>query len=196
MGFLAYIMRRLISPLVGPPRLGRSWLVVGLLVFSPVAGHAELLSSENSLKAAFILNFAKMVEWPEAALRGKTEFCIASLGRTSLQKELAGLNGMSVQGHSVVVRQYSSPKEAAKCQVLFIASTDPIRLEGILDALRNLPVLTVSDHEGFCGSGGMVSLVSERERVAFEVNLQEMQRSKLKPSSHLLKLARKIYGLH
>ena len=141
-----------------------------------------------------MLNFAKMVEWPEGALKGKGEFCIATLGRTPLRRELAALNGMSVQGRSVVFRQFNSPKEAAKCQVLFISPAEPVRLVAILDALKDLPVLTISDQDGFCAYGGMVSLESERERVVFDMNIQEIKRTQLKASSQLLKLARKIYG--
>jgi len=155
-----------------------------------------MLTSENSLKAAFILNFAKLVEWPESALKGKAEFCIATLGRSPLDRELAALNGKSVQGRSVVFHQYNSPEEAGKCQVLFISRSEQPRLAGILDSLGDMPVLTVSDQDTFCTKGGMLSLASEKGKVVFDANMHETQRAGLKPSSHLLRLARKIYGRH
>jgi hypothetical protein len=169
-------------------------LVACALCGLPFTGQAETVTSENSLKAAFIFNFAKLVEWPEGVLKPRGEFCIGTLGRSPLDKELSVLKGMSVQGRTVTVHQYNSPKEAAKCQVLFISHSDPAKLAGILEALKEAPVLTVSDQDAFCSYGGMLSLVNERGKIVFEVNLQETQRSRLKPSSHLLRLARKVYG--
>jgi hypothetical protein len=160
----------------------------------PFAGQAETLSSENSLKAAFIFNFAKYVEWPENAFKGKAEFCIATLGRSSLSMELAALGGKSVNGRNIVFRRVRSPEEAAHCQILFISRSELAKLAGILDILREVPVLTVSDYGDFCTKGGMLSLVAERGKIVFDVNIQETQRAGLKPSSQVLKLARKIYG--
>lgn len=158
------------------------------------AGQAETSSSENSLKAAFIFNFAKFVEWPESAFKGKTEFCIATLGRSLLSRELATLSGKSVNGRNIVFRQIRSPEEAVNCQILFISRSELARLAGILDSLRMVPVLTVSDYGDFCTKGGMLSLVVERGKIVFDVNIRETQRAGLKPSSQVLKLARKIYG--
>jgi hypothetical protein len=69
---------------------------------SPLAGVAAASPNEYSLKAAFIFNFAKFVEWPEGAFRRKGEFCIATLGRTPLDRELAALSGKSINGRSIV----------------------------------------------------------------------------------------------
>jgi len=169
-------------------------LAVTLIFCLPCAGQAETSSSENSLKAAFIFNFAKYVEWPENALKGKAEFCIATLGRSPLNRELAALSGKSVNGRSIVFRQIRSPEEAAQCQILFISRSELAKLAGILDSLREVPVLTVSDYGDFCTKGGMLSLVVERGKIVFDVNIQETQRAGLKPSSQVLKLTRKIYG--
>ena len=164
-----------------------------LLCLLPAAGLAESSSNEDSLKAAFILNFARYVEWPESSFKQAGEFCIASLGRSPLDRNLAALNGRSVKGRSVVFRQVSTPEAAGQCQVLFIRRAEPSRLVKMLDSLKDKQVLTVSDQDGFCSYGGMLSLVSEQGKLVFDLNLEEAQRSKLKPSSHLMRLARKIY---
>ena len=164
-----------------------------LLCLAGPAG-SETSMGEYSLKAAFIYNFSKFVEWPESAFRGKREFCIATLGRTPLDRELAGLSGKFVQGHPIVFRKLSSPEEAAQCQVLFISRSELARLEGTLDALRDQPVLTIAESDDFCKKGGMLSLEKENGKIVFDVNFRETQRARLKPNSQLLKLARKIYG--
>jgi hypothetical protein len=149
---------------------------------------------EYSLKAAFIYNFSKFVEWPENAFRGRRDFCIATLGRTPLDRELAALNGKVVQGRSIVFRKLSSPDDAAQCQVLIVGRSELARLEGILDTLRDQPVLTIAESDDFCKKGGMLSLEKENGKIVFDVNFRETQRARLKPNSQLLKLARRIYG--
>lgn len=194
MGILTIIIQRIRrqqAHLLRPVSLG---LAIAFVFCLPVAGQDVTSSTEQSLKSAFIFNFAKYVEWPDSALRGKGEFCIATLGRSSLDKELAALNGKIVQGRSIVFRRLGSPEEAAHCQVLFISRSELPRLELILDHLGGVPVLTVADHDGFSEKGGMLSLVNESGKIVFDVNILEMRRAGLKPNPQLLRLARKIYG--
>jgi len=195
MGLLAVITKRLASR--RETNLlwhGAVCLAVTLCLCLPVHLHAETSSGEYKLKSAFIFNFAKYVEWPDSAFKIKGEFCIASLGHSPLDRELSELSGKSVHGRSIVFRQVSSPEEAAQCQVLFISRSELVRLDSILDSLRNAPVLTVADRDDFCRKGGMLSLVNERGKIVFDVNIQETQRAKLKPNPQLLRLTRKIYG--
>lgn len=163
------------------------------LLLLPAGGGAETSSGEYSIKAAFIFNFTKFVEWPGSSAH-RSEFCIATLGRSPLDRTLVGLAGRSIQGRPIVFRQVSSPEEAAQCQVLFISRSELGRLDGILGVLGDLPILTISDREDFCRRGGMLSLYPDNGKIAFEVNLNETQRCRLKVSSQLLKLARKVYG--
>ena len=194
MGILASISERFLLLGANLFRRGTFWLVATFLFCLPIQGDGETSSSEYSLKAAYIYNFAKFIEWPESALKGKREFCIATLGRTPLDKELASLGSKSVNGRSIVFRQFNTPEEAAQCQVLFISRSELSKTEGILDALRDLPVLTIADREDFCKRGGMLSIEKENGKLVFDVNYRETLHAKLKPSSQLLKLARRIYG--
>jgi hypothetical protein len=172
--------------------------VLGLALLLPAAlpgpGACESSSGEFSLKAAFIYNFSKFVEWPESAYRGRRDFCIATLGRSPLDRELAALSGKVVQGRSIVFRKVNSPEDATQCQVLVISRSERAKLEEILDTLRDLPVLTIAEGDDFCKKGGMLSLEKENGKIVFDVNFRETQRAKLKPNSQLLKLGRRIYG--
>lgn len=168
--------------------------LVALVLCPALLGIAETPLDEYRLKAAFIYNFVKFVEWPESAFRQKGEFCIGTLGRTPLDQELAKLRDKTVAGRKVVVRQLNSVDDAVQCQVLFVSRGEMNRFERSQGSIRHLPVLTVSDKEDFCHRGGMIGLERESERLVFVVNLQEMQRARLKPHSQLLKLARRIYG--
>jgi hypothetical protein len=194
-GLLGFLHRFKESGRTGPLQSGAFGLAAALMFCTPLAGHAETSANEYSLKAAFIYNFARFVEWPEGAFKHKGEFCIGSLGRSPLDRELSALSGKSVKGRTVVFRQYNNAEAAAQCQVLFVSRSEPARLVSILDALKDLPVLTVSDQDAFCSYGGTLSLSNEKGKIVFDVNIEEKaQGAKLTPSSQLLKLARKIYG--
>lgn len=165
-----------------------------VLLCQPDSRCAETSSGEYSLKAAFIYNFSKFMDWPDNAFHGKNEFCIATLGRTPLDRSLAALSGRPVHGRTIVFRQVATAEEATRCQVLFIGRSELSRMDAILETLRDLPVLTIADRADFSKRGGMLTLDQENGRIVFDINYRETQRSRLKPSSQLMKLARKIYG--
>jgi len=186
---LSWLLRR--EP---PLRLAALGLALLLLAALPESGSCETSLGEYSLKAAFIYNFSKFVEWPESVYRGRRDFCIATLGRSPLDRELAALSGKVVQGRSIVFHKVNSPDDAVQCQVLVISRSELAKLEEILDTLRDLPVLTIAEGDDFCKKGGMLSLEKENGKIVFDVNFRETQRARLKPNSQLLKLARRIYG--
>lgn len=194
MGILGSLARSPARVRPGSILRGALWLAAIMLLSFPSRGAAAPSSSEDVLKAAFIYSFSKFVEWPDQALNAKKEFCIATLGRTTLDRDLETLSGKTVHDRTVVFRKLNTPAEAAQCQVLFIGSSELVRIETILEALKDLPVLTIADSDDFCRKGGMLSLGRENARIVFDLNFREMQRGKLKPNPQLLKLARKIYG--
>jgi len=194
MEILTFIIRWTLHRQPKLPCSGAAGLAVTLLFCLPIPGHAETSSGGHRLKSAFIFNFARYVVWPGSAFNGKSDFCIATLGRSPLDRELAELSGKSVNGRSIVFRQFSSPEDAAQCQILFISRSEMARLASVLDILRDFPVLTVADRDDFCRKGGMLSLVHQGGKIGFDVNIREMQRCRLKPKPQLLRLSRKIYG--
>lgn len=193
MGLLSFMIRSLARQRAGPCLHAVVWLAAVLLLCFPSLGDTEA-SGEYGLKAAFIYNFSKFVDWPDSALSVKKEFCIATLGRTPLDRELAALSGKIVHGRSIVFRKLNAPEEAAQCQVVFISSSELAKLEAVLDAVRDLPVLTIADRDDFCKKGGMLSLDIEKGKIVFDVNFREAQRARLKPNPQLLRLARRVYG--
>ena len=167
---------------------------VFLAMLRPSTAETLSQSDELSLKAAFIYNFAKYVEWPDDSPGSRTELCIGTLGRPQIDKVLAGLAGKNIRGKTVVIRRFNSEEEAKNCQILFIDRSELERFEDVAHALEGRRVMTVADREGFCAAGGMVTLVNQDGRITYDINYREIQRSGLKVSSQLLKLARKIYG--
>ena len=148
-------------------------------------------AGEYQLKAAFLYNAPKFVEWPAEALSSPA-FTIGVLGDDPFGPLLDQLAGRSIKGKQIVIRRITSPERATECQLLFIAASEQRRLQAVLGRLRELPLLTVSDIDGFAFAGGMLELGMDRNRLTFIANIRQAKRQGLKISSQMLKLAREI----
>lgn len=166
-------------------------LTAGLLPSS--WGQAPL--SEQQIKAGFVLNFARYVEWPEQAFAGKeAPLILCVLGRDPFGGALSAIERRSVQGRELRVRRDVLAEDTRGCHVLFVSDSEARRLAPILRQVAGNPILTVSDIEGFTDAGGGIGMTHGDERLQFEVNLDALQQGRLKASSQLLKLARSVLG--
>jgi len=176
-------------------RLSGLFLLVLTLCLSfvnPRELHAEPLHAEEfQVKAAFLLNFARFVEWPAGALV-KDTFTIGILGQDPFDSALDSLAGKTVRGRRVVVRRYEDPEDAREAAILFISASEKRALPRILKTLRGNSILTVGDTKDFGRSGVMINLLLLHKRVGFEINLAAAQRDGLQISSNLLKLALEV----
>lgn len=168
-------------------------VVCGLLL--TLLGGASPLQAqalgEAQIKAGFVYNFAKYIEWPAEAFFGKDgTFVMCVVGRDTLGAPLDSLDGKTVHGHPVVVRRMGGASEDFRgCHVLFVSESEERRAASIVRTSQ-AALLTVSDIDGFIDMGGGIGLVNADERIQFEINLGALQRASLKASSQLLKLAR------
>lgn len=173
-------------------------IVAGAGMLVGAAAHQILASpaSEYEVKAAYLYNFGRFVEWPQNIPSGQTnEFTICVLGRDPFGLALdATISGEKIDGKNVVARRISKVGEAAACRVLFISSSENKQLREILSTIGKLSVLTVSDMPQFVQQGGMVQFVLVENRVRFEINLEVTRQAGLNLSSELLKVATEVRG--
>lgn len=150
--------------------------------------------TETQVKAAYLFNFAKFVEWPASGFPPiGAPLVIVVIGKSPAGEAYNVLNGRSAKGRRVQVRQVTRIDEIGACQILFIANSERGRLREILKSAPALGVLTVSDICDFANLGGMIGLVTRGRKVQFEVNLGSAERAGLKLSSQMLKLAQSVY---
>jgi len=154
---------------------------------------AEEQTLEHQVKAAFLLNFTKFVEWPEAAFsdeHGPIAICV--LGEDPFGAALDQIvEGEEVGGRKVVVRRMKEAPAAKQCQVLFL-SAGIKDVPQILSGL-SLGVLTVGEErDGFLREGGVISFVIENRHVRFDINQSAAENAGLKLSSRLLRVARSV----
>lgn len=148
-------------------------------------------AGEYQVKAAFIVNFLNFIEWPENSLPADT-ITVGVLGRDPSDGAIDALKGITVRGRQVIIRHYDGPDEARNAALLFICPSEKRSLPLILRTLRNRPVVTVGDQQGFARHGVMINMVLARKRVGFEINLPASQRAGVRISSQLLKLAKEV----
>ena len=168
--------------------------IVGGLLLALLSGAPPLQAqalSEAQIKAGFVYNFAKYIEWPAEAFSGKdAAFVMCLAGRDTLGAQLDSFDGKTVHGHPVVVKRMAAASEDFRgCHILFVSESEQRRTASIVRTSQ-VALLTVSDIDGFIDMGGGIGLLNADERVQFEVNLGALQRASLKASSQLLRLAR------
>lgn len=172
-----------------------------LLITSTLLGvaHAHAQASgpmEYQLKAAFIYNFAKFVDWPAESFPSKdSPVTLCIVGRDPFGAGFGAIEGRQVHGRVLRVRRGVAVEDLGMCNIAFVADSEERRYTAFLKTLAPAPVLTISDIEGFAASGGAVGLFVAEDRLQFDANLATLQRANLKASSHALKLARTVYGM-
>lgn len=150
--------------------------------------------SEYQVKAAYLYNFGRFVQWPtKSAPSNDASFTICVLGQDPFGSVLdSTLAGESLGGKPVTTKRIAKPQEASDCRILFINSKEEGRLQEILAELDGAAVLTVSDMPAFSRRGGMIQFVLDGDKVRFEINLTSAEAAKLVLSSELLKVATSV----
>lgn len=146
---------------------------------------------EYQVKAAFLFNFARFVEWPPAAFRDReASFVIGVVDDEVLARALdQAVRGKVVDGRAFEVRRLQNAHEAGFCQMLYLGSADTSRLAGLLRSIRSSAILTIGDAQGFTHLGGMINFIMQGHRLRFEINPDAAERAGLRISSKLLQLA-------
>jgi hypothetical protein len=146
--------------------------------------------TEYQVKAAYIYNFAKFVEWP-AGGAGDIDVCV--LGEDPFNHDLAMIEGKKVLNRQITIKKVASYRNSSGCDILFISGSEEDNLTQIFKFLKGLPVLTIGDSEGFGERGVMINFYMEGRTVRFEINPKSARRAGLRISSNLLRIA-KIVG--
>jgi hypothetical protein len=159
-------------------------LSLPLLALSLTLSAAQTVSAEYGVKAAYLYNFVKFVEWPDRAATGPMVICVAA--HNPFGDVLADtVRGESVNGRPLEVRLILAPEPA--CHVVFIPAGAP---PAYLRSARATPTLTVGEDQDFILQGGIIGFFLEAGNVRFEIDNDAAEHAELKISSRLLRLRR------
>jgi hypothetical protein len=147
--------------------------------------------SEYQIKAAFLFNFAKFVEWPPDAFKEtNSPIVIGVLGENVFGNSLAAtIRDKTVNDRHFEFKTFNSPAEATNCHILFVSPRLKESLPNVVAGLHNASVLTVGETDDFIKAGGMVNFLIEDNKIRFQINDDAAKKAGLKISSKLLALA-------
>jgi hypothetical protein len=172
-------------------RAGLPALLLALLLAVPGAAPAQT-AEEYAVKAAFLYNFAKFVDWPPASFPDPNSLKLCVLGDDPFGSSLQTVAGEQVAGHKLNVVRTDSTSKLAGCQILFISRSERDHIPQVLAAIKGAPVLTVGDTQKFADDGVIINFILEGSKVRFEINTDSADRAGIRISSKLLQLARRI----
>ncbi len=178
---------------------GRRHLATAAIValaapWSMAAGSIQT-TLENDVKAAFLYNFTKFVEWPPSHAPSAEPFRLCVLADPEFTRAVdSTIADESLDGRRLLRVEPQSVDEVRGCAILYVGPRYLDRGARLLAAARDLPVLTVGDGSQFVEHGGAIGFVLENNRVRFDVNARAVQRAGLKVSSKLLRVARSVEG--
>jgi hypothetical protein len=148
--------------------------------------------SEYQVKAAFLYNFTKFVEWPNSSFAAtNAAFVIGIVGNDPFGGTLDEVvKSGQAHGRLLQVKRLKSGDRIGDCQILFVSRSETGNIESFLQDLGQQPVLTVGDAEGDAARGLMINLIVVKGSVKMEINRQRAEQSHLQISSKLLGLAK------
>ena len=146
---------------------------------------------EYQVKAAFLYNFAKFVEWPPGTFASSNDpIGICIVGQNPFGSALEYMvQGKKVGDRTFAVRRLPDTQQASQCQIIFIGAAEWKRTRSLLDAVKSAGILTVGESDDFTALGGIINFRLDGPRVRIQVDLQTAEHARLRISSKLLSLA-------
>jgi hypothetical protein len=183
----------------GKPTLWAAILIAVLLCASGIARAEEAPSLEYKVKAAFLFNFLKFVEWPPPkASEATAPITIAVLGEDKFGAAFNEITSRKIKDRSIAIKRFAdfntdeAKAQLSQCQLVFISADQQKYTKDIIELLKKKPVLIVGETPGFLEVGGMVNFIMQEGKVCFELNQDTAEVSDLKMASQLMRLAKRV----
>ena len=162
------------------------WLFV--TTFSFTSFRQKDQAKEYNLKAAFIYNFTRYIDWKESS--DQNEFIIGVIGTSPINDPLAEIvKTEMVDNKKIIIKQFSKPADITFCHILFISEKSSIPLDDILAKTTGKGTLIISEKDGYAEQGTAINFVIVNRKLKFEANVKAINAAGLTASSQLLKLA-------
>jgi hypothetical protein len=179
--------------------LKRWFLILALVLASGIdAGWPAVAQPQSSpeyqeyeVKAAFLYNFAKFVEWPAGSFKdAQAPLLIGILGKDPFGEAFDALKDKTIEGRRLLIKRFVKAEDLEKCHILFISAAEKNDVSRVLKITTAWNVLTVGDTKGLAESGVVINFILIKNKIRFEINVDAARRAGLKISSQLLKLAK------
>lgn len=170
----------------------RFFFIIMALTLPPHCALALTAAEEYEIKAVYLFNLGNFVKWKENVLTKNFEICVFGADPFGVNLEYIVEKEQQIQKYDVVIKQLSSLEGILSCQVLFMSRAAQSQFTTVFAALKNKPILTVSDADNFVTQGGMVQFYALEGKIRLMLDPQTIEDSGLKASSQLMKIAQII----
>jgi hypothetical protein len=170
-------------------------LAFGLLALVASAQERPAISeAEQQVRAQFVYNFANFVEWPDDAFASATApIKICLFGEVDFAPYLYSFSGTRIGDRPLLVQKADEMEQIrAGCHILYVGQDERVRLPTFWQEIQYIYVLSIGDRQGFADKGGIINILRTRDRVQFDVNIENALLNGLFLDSDLLALARVI----
>ena len=147
-----------------------------------------MVDTNSKMKAIFIMNFTKLVEWPQSYRQGN--FVVGVVGESPLYNELVKMSKTKkVANQSLEVKKYKNTDDIGKCHIVYVSMSESESLASILKKVKSNSTLIISEKQGLVDKGAGINFIIKDNRQKFELNKKNVEKYKLKVSSNLEALA-------
>jgi hypothetical protein len=162
--------------------------LAGLLLAEPKPTEAK---GEYALKAVFLYNFCRFIEWPKSAFTSPSEpITIGIIGDDPFGTLLnEAIDGETQHGRAIKIEHYRRPDQIGHCHLLFVSRSETARVDADLAPVAGKSIVTVGETDGFLDRGGMIALTADKGRVRLHINPEMLRAASLDVSSKLLRIA-------
>lgn len=172
----------------------RAFVASLLMPLSVAAGEEPEVSKEYQVKAAYLFNFVKYVEWPaDRFANAESPIVVGVLGRNPFATEFDRIvENRTVNGRAVRLRELRTPDEAGQVHLLFVPAGEEMLFGDVAGSLQSVAVVTVGESDRFTTLAGMITFTRAADKVRFSINLATADHARIKISAQLLKLATEV----
>lgn len=157
------------------------------LCFAKSSLLAQAANQEANLKAVFIYNFTRYIEWDN--LNAENNFIIGIMGSSALDRSIEAIARSNfVKNKRIILRHFSSPEDISYCHILFIPAEYPLPVKSIAEK-TDKKVLVISEKQGAARQGAAINFILVNDKLKFEISQDAIYAAGLRASSQLLKLA-------
>lgn len=169
-------------------------IFIPALIAVGLAGAPPLpLDREHQIKAAFIANFVKYIDWRELP-NDSSNFVVGVYGAEGFGHDLDdAVAGKTVGRHPIVIQQLHEDSEVRNCRLIVSGASAEERIAKLIKLCNASGAVLVGEGPEFARRGGTIGLDLVSDRIRFDVNLEAARKSNVSVSSRLLSFARNVY---
>jgi hypothetical protein len=146
------------------------------------------VDTNSKMKAIFIMNFTKLIEWPQTYRQGN--FVVGVLGESPLYSELVKMSKTKkVANQSLLVKKFKTSADIDKCHIIYVSSSKSETISSIVKQVKSNSTLIITEKQGLVDKGAGINFIVKNNRQKFELNKKNVEKYKLKVSSNLEALA-------